>query len=734
MFTIKIVEKMSYGVYKISINGHEFLIRGHQISKISQLENWLQNMQQILIKKDLKRTKSYLKHVSPFHFNCMVTLFPYELKKYVFHICDYFLQNKIKISAARLVRYIITNDLDTCRLQLSVPTDIVSVFTPMIEEYKKELTCKFITACKQNDTITIWTISSMFTKTQLIKIVKLNNETCLHFKHYVEFCSEHLIKEYGLVSPNTLANYSFYGELSHQNGNSFTSVLPFFKSIGQKAHDTLRDSPNSYTFEDDTWLLTSQNLTGVILHRFEFDSYPPLIKREVKTYLNYLMENTSKTNKTIYTIHLQLKKIIKELGKLPYDDITSLLKINYLHALHLINHLQQIVTPNATNKYSYNTIRLLVTKLKLIIDFLIDHSKTDLDNPFRKYTFKNANSGSTKTTYIPEAIIKQLEDKLHNAPKSVQNAWTILMNTGMRFSDLKLLEEDCIEFNKKINMYTLRYIIPKSKHQRMKQGLSKYHTIPVNQAVVTAIKNQKEITEDLRLTANTKHIFITTNNFAVVLTRGSNLSLSINRLCKKYEIKNEDGSIFHFSTHMCRKTLVMDLLTQGMSIEQTADFIGHLEPQTTEKYYRDVDHKMIAEMDNKMWKELFEYSLPSDIQETYSTKEQDSLFQEFKLGTRETPEGHGLCAKHVSFGPCKKKKCVGCRMLITGPEKLPKWQKLYTEQKEYILSMENQYAQAGMKDFKNHRLYQQEIRLLTLYEDTIKKINMFLNRSEHNIE
>lgn len=96
------------------------------------------------------------------------------------------------------------------------------------------------------------------------------------------------------------------------------------------------------------------------------------------------------------------------------------------------------------------------------------------------------------------------------------------------------------------------------------------------------------------------------------------------------------------------------------------------------------------------------------------------------LGSRNTPEGHGTCIKHVSFGPCHKKKCVGCKMLITGPQKLSMWKTLYSEQQTYLDEWIKVMIENKIDDWKDYREYQAEINLLQIYGDTIQKLEKFI--------
>lgn len=125
--------------------------------------------------------------------------------------------------------------------------------------------------------------------------------------------------------------------------------------------------------------------------------------------------------------------------------------------------------------------------------------------------------------------------------------------------------------------------------------------------------------------------------------------------------------------------------------------------------------------------ELMFNNLDQDIKEAYSNAELKSLKREIMLGSRETPQGHGICAKHVSFGPCKKSKCTGCKMLITGPQKLPMWKKLKDEQQRYLEEIMRRFQEEGMEDWHEYREYQAELHLLEYYKETITQLEKFMN-------
>lgn len=53
------------------------------------------------------------------------------------------------------------------------------------------------------------------------------------------------------------------------------------------------------------------------------------------------------------------------------------------------------------------------------------------------------------TQYIPEEVIEQLSIAISDCLVYVQRIWLIMMNTGLRVSEVLDLEEDCLVYNEK---------------------------------------------------------------------------------------------------------------------------------------------------------------------------------------------------------------------------------------------------------------------------------------------
>lgn len=105
-----------------------------------------------------------------------------------------------------------------------------------------------------------------------------------------------------------------------------------------------------------------------------------------------------------------------------------------------------------------------------------------------------------------------LKEKLNELPRFVQAAWTIMMNTGIRISEVINLKEDCVIYDTKDNIYYLKFIPHKTLQYRRKLGLEDYHYLPINDTnLINVINQQIKDTKDLREINKENKIFLKTH-------------------------------------------------------------------------------------------------------------------------------------------------------------------------------------------------------------------------------
>jgi integrase len=662
-----------------------------------------------------------------------------SLKK-IDDILSEFVESKEQFNLRNLYRYILKGSVkEAIQDNTKLDSKVRGIIRPVFEETLNQKVEEYINAIRIKDYDKVWRLTPIF-QPSLIKNI-INGEKII-FLDYLDSCSCMMMERGIPFKYLNLISFSFTGNSNTENKFIHTYYLQGLKFIEENSKRLSRDAirflrenpKQTYSFEDDIWITINWDVEAFHRVQLEFgDIKNSDIKYYIKEYIHSLINNTRENYKKIQHRLSNIKTLLKEL--LNIYHIYSLIEINYFHVIHLVDHFQTMKKDDGSNKYKLSSIRMIFTEMRLLYDwFLNEKGVGELANPFRRYQFKNSDSFVENAEYIPENVIEQLQDKLVEAPEYIQNAWVIMMNTGMRISDALDLEEGCIEYNAELKTHILKYVPRKQDNIRADKGMDKYHRIPVGKHVINCVNRQKTLTQEYRDISDTKKIFIYLNGYGITTNNPQYMSDEINRIIRKYNIKDPAGEIFYYKHHQCRKTLVVDLLSKGLSIGEVAEYIGHLEEKSTERAYRDIDKKKVAELDSALFEKLFDFQLDNDTKEQFSIEEKKSLMKEIKLGVRETPEGHGHCAKHVSFGPCRKKKCVGCRLLITGPQKLPMWKNLYEGQKVYLEELKDNYIAEGVTDYESHIMYQEQVNLLYIYKNTIEQVEKFAKKEGISLE
>lgn len=500
-------------------------------------------------------------------------------------------------------------------------------------------------------------------------------------------------------------------------------IQPIFQKLESYSIEKLKI--HRYSFSEDTWLIVDINIQVPITRRLDWSFLKGRLKIELKEYLN----NYIKLGENFEGIcrrfrHIQM--LGAALNKIHYNKHFSFLDIDAIQAQQIIDALQQIHSKKGTY-YGIKTIQSCISECRLLFDWMIKQKeRTFIVNPFRVMILHNTEAFSQSVNYIPEEVINELKEKLCELSPFVQCAWTIMMNTGMRINEVINLEENCLSYDTKDNTCYLKFIPYKTLKYRRKHGLEDDHYLPIkNISLIKIINQQIRDTRELRKVSGENRIFLKNTRKGIQLYSPKEIARAVNNLICKYSICDQKGVLWKYSHHQCRKTVAVDLFTNGATVEEVGDWLTHLDSKATMKHYHDIELMKIAKLDAEYFDIAFD-NLDSDIKKIYSPSELKHLKDEIMIGSRNTPEGHGTCIKHVSFGPCHKKKCVGCKMLITGPQKLSMWKQLYSEQQSYLDEYEKVMVENNIADWKEYREYQAEISLLQTYGDTIQKLEKFI--------
>ena len=217
--------------------------------------------------------------------------------------------------------------------------------------------------------------------------------------------------------------------------------------------------------------------------------------------------------------------------------------------------------------------------------------------------------------YIPETVIQEMRDKYHVLPKPIICMVEVLLNTGMRVSELRLLRINCIEQDS-----TGTYWI-KIYQEKMKKEIF----IPIDKKLSEIISEQQifiketlgEDWEYLFCDTKKRHDIVeykTKDSWTIQELRPLNyfeplekkilaftLRCYLARFVDEMDIKDESGKPFSLSKlHRFRHTHGTDLINNGVPQHIVQKRLGHASPAMTAVYAHIHDKTMKQEME-KFW-------------------------------------------------------------------------------------------------------------------------------------
>ncbi|MED3186626.1 site-specific integrase [Bacillus toyonensis] len=291
--------------------------------------------------------------------------------------------------------------------------------------------------------------------------------------------------------------------------NLYIDFRHFIKPIFQQleAYLTEKLKTHRYSFSDDNWLIVDMNVQIPMVRKLDWTFLHGIIKVELKEYIHsYVQIGENVRGVTRRFRHIQM--LGAALNKIQYNKCFSLLDIDVIQAQRIIDILQQIHTRIGTN-YNIKTIQGCISECRLLFDWITKKRKKYIENPFRTMILHNVESFSESATYIPEEVINTLQKRINELPQFVQSAWIIMMNTGIRISEVLTLKEDCVIYDVKNRIHYLKFIPYKTLKYRRKHGLEDYHYLPINDVnLITVIKQQIKDTTDLRKISGEDKIFL----------------------------------------------------------------------------------------------------------------------------------------------------------------------------------------------------------------------------------
>lgn len=303
---------------------------------------------------------------------------------------------------------------------------------------------------------------------------------------------------------------------------------------------------------------------------------------------------------------------------------------------------------------------------------------------------RNANNKEIKARFIPEPIIKQIDNNITHLDKpEFIPVYILLRETGWRGTDiLNLRYHNCLEkiWNKKEQRYNC-YLCG----EITKTGIAELK-IPIRDKVAEMLERCIDKAKILSTENNNpkKYLF----NIYEGKNQGTPLSKRIltgtmERLIKNKNILDANGNLYHFKLHSLRHTRAKEYVEQGMGISIIQQILGHTSLQMT-VHYATVSENTLYEK----WKQTEDLDLFKLNIETKELEKVDLNSDEGENLIRYEYVKKNLDAVKVPFGvcfkpskiPCKQQMnfCLTCASFCTTIENIPEYEEEIQNVKKQI--------------------------------------------------
>lgn len=252
--------------------------------------------------------------------------------------------------------------------------------------------------------------------------------------------------------------------------------------------------------------------------------------------------------------------------------------------------------------------------------------------------------------FIPEEVIDQIIKKQKKLPKHILPMLLILMECGMRVSELCNLKKDCLSYDGEGDLFLTR---TQSKNKED-------NIVPISQELEEVIRKHIEF---INQTMGEEFVFLfptISNNKGkneFISPRGFRAYLA--EFSKQAKLKTRDGQSYHLYPHAFRHTVATQMINRGVPIHFIQRFLGHNSPEITVRTYAYI-HDQTLKKELEKFHETKIVNISGEKVKTNNTKEEKDLAF-FKQNVLAQALPNGYCGRPAIRGECPHANaCLTC--------------------------------------------------------------------------
>ena len=254
---------------------------------------------------------------------------------------------------------------------------------------------------------------------------------------------------------------------------------------------------------------------------------------------------------------------------------------------------------------------------------------------------------------LPAEVLGQLREHLESLPTTVLRMVVILLEGGLRISEVCTLRLSCLVHDDR-NEWYLHFYQWKAKQE---------HTIPlVDETVVAAIQAQQQNIHELWENA-CQYLFPSPVSPQLPF-KARTFTRILNAWAYEKHICDQTGKLYHFQSHQFRHTLGMQLINEDVPLDVISRLFGHGSLSMTQRYAQKRAAKLRAELERASRKRKTINAVGQVVTGDLHANDPDA--QLLRKGIRGQTLPVGGCGRLIVLGGCPHANtCVTCTYWLT---------------------------------------------------------------------
>ena len=260
--------------------------------------------------------------------------------------------------------------------------------------------------------------------------------------------------------------------------------------------------------------------------------------------------------------------------------------------------------------------------------------------------------------YIPEEVIKQLNQHIDKLPEQLMRMVLVLQECGLRIGEALTLSFDCLRQDTQGDWFLFI-----TRHKMKKE-----QNIPISRELVAVIQEQQQYIRD-NLGKDFNYLFCGRKKGATSkehyypepkIMTPSSFSIYVNRLAEEENITDSNGKIWRFQSHQFRHTVGTRMINNDVPQHIVQKYLGHESPTMTMRYAHIHDQTLKIEI--AQFHDSRVVNVAGEVVESTSTELDNNLdLHLLKKNVLAQALPDGSCARPIQLGECPHANaCLTC--------------------------------------------------------------------------